>query len=680
MAQRDRTVSGSPRDLELGDELADLPALEETLRAARDDLLETGCAWLGDLTAAASALYDELDGLSPGRRAQIDELLGRVQNAPAEFELRFEAAEIACVNALAARAAAQNAQNGRELIEVQGRFESAFENAPIGMAVLDLDGRWLQVNRALCDITGFRREQLRATTLARITHEDDRHLGRESRRMLLDGEIPSYQIEKRYRNAQGREIWVQVTSSLARDASGAPHNTIFQIQDISDRKQMQERLDYLVDHDFLTGLVNRRRFAEELHQEVARSARYGSAGAVLLLDVDHFKEVNDTFGHTAGDDLLKAVADELSRRARATDIVARIGGDEFALLLPETDFEGALLLAEAVVKAIRQHSATLGKKSIRITASIGIALFDGITDGELLAYADQAMYEAKEAGRDRVVVYRPSAERRHRAPTHMGEAERLRQAISEDRLLLYAQPILDLAGGSISQYELLIRLQDERAQEPLPPSAFLYAAERFDLIQTIDRWVVERAIALIAQHARVGRGLVLSVNLSGKSIGDPSLAEFVEHQLATSGADPASLIFELTETAAIAHLGEARDFADRLRGLGCRFALDDFGSGFGSFYYLKHLPFDYIKIDGDFIRGLAENPTDRLVVQAIVTIAKGMEKRTIAEFVADEGAARLLRELGVDYAQGYHIGQPRPVEEILSASPHRSAHGAGLDL
>jgi EAL domain-containing protein (putative c-di-GMP-specific phosphodiesterase class I) len=309
--------------------------------------------------------------------------------------------------------------------------------------------------------------------------------------------------------------------------------------------------------------------------------------------------------------------------------------------------------------------AVLADHSIRVTASIGVAMFDGLTDIEVLAYADLAMYEAKETGRNRFAIYRPTTGGKERGSTRFVEAERIRHALEEDRLILYCQPILDLGKNEICQYELLLRLPDEVRGEPLPPSAFLYGAERFGLIQAIDGWVVRKAIALIAEHARAGLKLVLNVNLSGKSIGDRKLAALIEKALDEAEIDPARLNFELTETAAIANVEDAKAFASRLRGRGCLFALDDFGAGFGSFYYLKNFPFDCLKIDGDFIRSLTTSPMDRLVVEAIVSIARGMGKKTVAEFVGDEETIRLLREIGVDCAQGYHVGMPRPVSEVL---------------
>ena len=576
-------------------------------------------------------------------------------------------AEVTRLDAVNATLRADPGAGGRDTEALSERLESAFENAAIGMGLLDLEGCWLQVNQALCEITGLELDQLLVTSLDAITHEDDVDVDRAQRRQLMARAIPSYQIEKRL-NAGKREIWVLVTSSLVHDAGGTPLHVIVQVQDISERKALSARLDYLMDHDLLTGLFNRRRFDQELMQQVERAARYGSGGAVLMMDLDHFKQVNDSFGHKAGDDLLKAIAGELRHRSRKTDVLARLSGDEFALLLPQADEEEASVVAEALVKAVRQHVATLGEKTIRMTASVGVALFGDLSYAELLAYADQAMYEAKESGRDRMSVYRPGADHRRRT-ARLDEAERLRRGLADERLVLHAQPILNLSTGRVAQYELLVRLWDDAVGELLMPGAFLYVAERFDMIQAIDRWVVRQAIGLIAEHAAAGSELLLEINLSGKSIGDRDLAAFTEQLLAEAGINPSALIFELTETAAIANLEDAQRFAHRLRGLGCRFALDDFGSGFGSFYYLKHLPFDYIKIDGDFVRGLPGSPTDQLVVQALVTIAQGMGKETIAEFVTDQATVTLLEKAGVDYAQGFHISRPGPLADVLPVAP-----------
>ena len=401
-------------------------------------------------------------------------------------------------------------------------------------------------------------------------------------------------------------------------------------------------------------------------QELLRATRYDSGGAVLMIDLDNFKDVNDAFGHLAGDDLLKGVAGALRHRIRQTDILARVGGDEFAVLLPQTDAEQAQIVADLIVKSLHRHVVMLGERSIHTTVSVGVALLDGLDVESVMVNADLAMYEAKAAGRDRFVMYRPDPSRVGRPSMRLATAERIRKALEEDRLLLYCQPILDLKGNQVCQYELLLRLPDERGGEPLLPDAFLYVAERSGLIQAIDCWVAGKAIALIAEHQRAGRRLVLYVNFSGKSIGDPKVTALTEATLVKAGIDPTCLVFELTETAAIANLEEAKSFTQRLRARGCRFALDDFGAGFASFFYLKALPFDYLKIDGEFIRGVVANPMDRLVVEAIVGIAQGTGKKTIAEFVGDDDTLRLLQKSGVDYAQGYQVGRPRPLAEVLT--------------
>ena len=556
-------------------------------------------------------------------------------------------------------------QVGNEPHELHGRFESAFNNAPIGMALLDLDGRWLQVNSALCLITGYTQARLLNTTLRAITHPEDVGLDKQGMRALLAGEAPNSQCEKRYLHAWGHYVWVQETTSIVRDKVGLPQYCITQVQDISERKELARRLEHVVDHDFLTGLFNRRFFEQALAREAERIKRYGGTGAVLMVDLDHFKEINDTFGHRAGDDVLTGVASLLRQRLRSTDIVARVGGDEFAVLLTQTDPHHVQLVADELVKALARETALLSDHSVRITASVGVAMIDGHTDIEVLACADLAMYEAKQTGRDRFEMHRPQAHRRGRGAGRPSAVEHLRDVVAGARLILFCQPISNLNSPITDQYELLLRVPDEEGGEPLPPSAFLSRAERSGMIQAIDGWVVMQAISLIEKQAGEGRRVVLHVNLSGKSIGDPDLVRSIEKALAHSGIAPDQLVLELTETAAIPHFEDARTCAARLRAIGCRFALDDFGAGFGSFYYLKSFPFDFLKIDGDFIRGLETEPMNQLVVSAIVSIARGVGMKTVAEYVTDPRTERLLRDFGVDHAQGFHIGIPRPVSEVL---------------
>ena len=543
-------------------------------------------------------------------------------------------------------------------------FESAFANAPVGAGLLGLDGRWLRINRALSAITGLGSEELLRTSLDMLSLEEDVSLGGDYRQVLA-GTFPDYHVEKRYRRAPDSMIWVTESVSLVRDPAGRPEHGIVQVQSIADRKEREARHDHLIDFDFLTSLRNRRRFEEDLQSEIERIARYGSSAALLLIDLDNFKEVNDAFGHRVGDDVLRGVAAVLSRRTRKADLLARFGGDEFAVLLPGAGPAQAVAVAEAVVAAVRGHRISETSRTVRLTASVGVALLDRHTRDEVCTFADFAMYEAKRKGGDRCLLFTPSMEGGAGLAQRVSEAARLREAIEQDRFALYCQPIRELATGLVTQYEVLLRLNDDEQHEPLPPSEFMYIAERFNLIQAIDAMVVRKAVLLVATANKAGHRLTLSINLSGKSLCSPELATLIEDLVAESGIAPASLVFELTETAAITNLDEACAFANRLRRLGCQFALDDFGAGFGSFYYLKHLPLDYVKIDGDFVRGMLTNPIDRLVVGTIVTLARGMGKRTIAEFVADGPTLDALTTAGVDFAQGYFIAPPLPVHELL---------------
>ena len=558
------------------------------------------------------------------------------------------------------------------LAEAKERFRLAFAGAPIGMALADLDGRFVSVNQALCDITGYPEDALRGKNSEEITHPDDRELSAEVLNDLLEGEIETHQVEKRYLHADGHSVWVHLSATILRSSRGEPINYLTQVQDITERRRFHEQLKHMADHDPLTGLLNRRAFERELDLHVSRAARYGAEGAVLVLDLDHFKYVNDTLGHTAGDGLIISVAQGLQERLRDTDVLARLGGDEFAVLLPRADEAEAVEVAEALVARLRQEAVPGSRgRGRRVTTSIGVALFEPErrpSSEEILVHADVAMYEAKEAGRDQFVIYSKTEHQLEGMRARVDWADRIRRALEEDGFELHLQPILDLATGEVSQHEALLRMRGENG-ELIPPGAFLDVAERFDLIQDIDRWVAAKAISLMAELGEDGHDLAIEVNVSGRSMGDERLLETIEGALEEHDVSPHRLILEVTETAAVANIPQARQFADRLGDLGCRFALDDFGAGFGSFYYLKHLPFDYLKIDGEFVRNCVGTPTDQLVIQAVVQIARGLGKRTVAEFVGDEATVALLRRHGVDFAQGFHVGEPAPAGELPTPAP-----------
>lgn len=461
----------------------------------------------------------------------------------------------------------------------------------------------------------------------------------------------------------GRRLFVSMTISPVRDPSGRIISAAVVARDMTERRRYEERLRYLADHDQLTGLFNRRRFEEELKREFARAGRYHCRGAVLSIDLDNFKAVNDSAGHAAGDAVLLAVATAMTQRFRSTDVLARVGGDEFAVLLSNVDEDNARAAAEDILGTLRSCRPLFGGKALKVHASIGVAMFDpdDATADEMQTFADLAMYAAKNSGGDRVTTFSLEEGRRARSLVRQPWSERIRDALDHDRFVLHLQPILDLSSGKISHGELLLRMRDSH-NKLITPGLFLPTAERAGLIHEIDRWVVRRAIALLADATGLPAAGGVGINLSGASVtGDQQLLEVIENELRRMGVDPQKLIFEVTETAAISNMPDATSFARQLNSLGCSLALDDFGIGFSSFYYLKHLPVRYIKLDGEFIQNLPRSKVDEHVVRAIVDVAQSLRIKTVAESVADEATIKLLRKHHVDYAQGFHIGRPMPI-------------------
>lgn len=521
-------------------------------------------------------------------------------------------------------------------------------------------------NRAAERLYRYTAEEAIGREISMIEPADRHGEQAEVLRRVFAGETVD-QLETERVRRDGTTIMVSLTISPVRDAKDKIVSVAVIARDITERKRDEERLRHLADHDQLTGLVNRRRFDHELKRELAKAGRYQSQSAVLSVDIDNFKAINDSAGHAAGDAVLTEVANVLASRFRSSDVVARLGGDEFGVLVSAVGIDDARATAGDLLGAIRSRPAMYGGMPFRITASIGVTAFesDDVTASEVLVNADLAMYAAKAAGRDRVVVYTPAEARKARAMAKLTWSQRIQDALERDRFVLHLQPILELASGEVSHGELLLRMRGDRGKL-IAPGAFLPAAERFGLIHAIDRWVVQQAIRMIA-GSTPGRAPRLGVNLSGESVvGDPELLSMIERELDNAAVDPSSLIFEITETAAIANMTEATRFAQGLTNLGCSLALDDFGTGFGSFYYLKHLPVRYVKLDGEFIQNLPRNPIDEHMVRAIVGVAHGLGIQTVGESVADDETIQMLREHGVDFAQGFHIGKPEPVPVPLA--------------
>jgi len=560
--------------------------------------------------------------------------------------------------------------------ERQSPFQVTVDHAPIGVALVQLEGprrgRLLSVNPAFCALFGHPREALVEMALSSIVHPEDALTLLRDLTLLTTDDSARVETELRCLHRDGHTVWVLMSGAAVASGRGSRH-AVFYALDIDGRKRFEGHLQYLVDHDALTGLLSRRRFEEELAGKLAHAARYGSCGAVLLIDLDDFKFINDTMGHSSGDELVASLAALLRGIVRSTDVVARLGGDEFAVILQEVGRASAAAVAEKLLRGMRDRPIALsGGQTTRVTASIGVSVFasdTALSAGQLLVEADIAMYQAKERGKNRVALYDRQTPLRPRMLANRSWLDRLRHAAEEGDFELVAQPIHGICSNGRPRYELLLRMRGENG-ELVPPAAFLHIAERYNLIQQIDRWVFAEAARLINLHEHHGHDISLSVNMSGKTLSEPQIVDELEALLLRTPIPGGRLVVEVTETVAIVNIERARQVAQRLRDLGVRFALDDFGAGFASFYYLKYLEFDDLKIDGEFIKALNDNATDQVVVKSVVQIAHVLGASTIAECVGDDEVLHRLHELGVDYGQGYHLGRPQPIDEILPALLH----------
>ena len=548
----------------------------------------------------------------------------------------------------------------------RARLASLVRNAGNGIFQCTEDGEFLSANPALARMLGFDSEgELCRTNLtdhyasARDAVVVDRRLRDETR---IDG------LELTLKGKDGPQVEAILNARIVRDEEGSPAYREGILTDISHLKRQEEQLLHLATHDPLTGLHNRREFNEILERHLARIKRYSGYGALLWMDLDGFKEINDGLGHKAGDELLASLAHRMKATVRESDVLARLGGDEFAILYPNVDSGQAQIAATRLLDAIRQHTAVIQGQSIRTTASMGIVLFPehGVHATELLMQADMAMYRAKEQGRNRVCTYSPDEGALEAPEQRIDWLRILREALETDGFVLYAQPILDLTTDKIVRYEILLRLLD-RDGGVIPPGAFLDIADQFGLSGDIDRWVLRKTTEILSRDAVREKELSFAINLSPRSMTDQEFLTMIADMPALDVIGPVRLVMEVTETAAIYNIHVAKDFLRTVRSQGCEFALDDFGMGFSSFYQLKNLDVDYLKIDGSFVRNLSKDPVDKHLVMAMVHLAGGLGKQTIAEFVEDAETLEILRAIGVDCAQGFHIGRPKPLDEVLAS-------------
>jgi diguanylate cyclase (GGDEF)-like protein len=449
------------------------------------------------------------------------------------------------------------------------------------------------------------------------------------------------------------------------DAGGTPVRVLGTAHDITAMRRVQDELTRLAERDPLTDLPNRRALLARLDDLLAR--RRERPDALLLIDIDNFKDINDVHGHAVGDDVLRVLARLLRRELPPEAVLGRLGGDEFAVMLPGAYAEEALAVAERLCNAAVATPVPLAGTGLRVTLSIGAASREPAdTRDTVLAHADLALYEAKNAGRNRARLYLP--EQYRHAVQRVNVVTRVRRALDENRMRLDAQPIVDLATGDVVSRELLIRLRDG-GEPALSPVEFLPTVERDDLIGELDRWVVATATAALAHPTAMGARMRFDVNISARSLESPGFGDWVVRTLRAAGIEASRLGLEITETAAITNVGAVRHLAGILRDAGCRLSLDDFGAGFGSFAYLKHLPFSTVKIAGDFVRQADHGGADPVLIDAVVRAAHGLGMRTVAESVERAALVPALRMLGVDAGQGYHLGRPVPLDELLGRPP-----------
>jgi diguanylate cyclase (GGDEF)-like protein len=568
----------------------------------------------------------------------------------------------------------------------QDRLERVLEASGLGLWELDVETGDFHVDARCARNLGYVEGGLQASwdTGVAIIHPDDAI--RVSRRFEahLRGETEMLEYQTRMLT-QGRAwTWVAGRGRLVRAPDGRPTHICGTLKNIDaeraargrwllaerERRRLARQLRHQALHDPLTGLANRRGFEQQLAALLHSARRRQRVHALCYLDLDHFKVVNDTCGHAAGDDLLRRLPALLAPRLRPGDTLARLGGDEFAVLLGDCALDEAARIAGALRDTVRDFRFAWQYRSFAIGAAIGVVEINAASrrSASVLAAADAACYVAKDRGPNHVHVSYPRDLALARKRGELRWVARLKSAIEEDRFRLHYMSIAPLAGGPATHHELLLRLADARGAL-VAPGAFLPAAERYQLMPLIDRWVIARACALlgtaVARQPALARHR-FGINLSGDSLRDPQLLDSVRDALARHAVPPSMIYFEFTETAAIANLGAAVEFIHGLRALGCEFALDDFGSGMSSFTYLKRLPVDYLKIDGSFIRDVVHNPVDQAIVRAVLAVGAQLGIPAVAEYVENEAIRRCVQGLGVHYAQGHAIGLPAPLDDFLA--------------
>ena len=572
------------------------------------------------------------------------------------------------------RYATERTHTLRALKASEQRYRELFQNVTAGVFQTTADGKFMAANPALVRMLGYDSEdELLELDVARDIYMDPDHRDNWVKTMQEVGEVRNAELVLKRKD--GSKIVVLENSRAVRDTDGQVLFYEGTLTDITASHELSQQLSYDASHDALTGLANRREFELRLQRALEMTQVTGAEHAVLFLDLDRFKSVNDTCGHAAGDELLRQLGEVLQQRVRSTDVLARLGGDEFGVLLHSCSLQDALQVAQTLLKAVRDFEFIWGTNKFTLGVSIGVVAIGTQYKriAQVINAADSACYAAKDAGRDRVSVYQEDQLLLQQRHGEMSWVARAKRALVENRLFLEAQLIQPLARGEdgkerLPHYELFVRMRDESGRA-VPPGAFLPSVERHNLSVRYDRWIIDAALKWARDNQSIfDRTARLFMNLSRDSVIDPETGEFVRHALAATGVDPRHIGFETSEAIAIGNLQKANQLIGALRRIGCAFALDDFGSGVSSFAYVKALGTDYLKIDGMFIGNLSQDRVDYAMVRSIKEIGHVMGKLVIAKSVESEAVLQKLREIGVDYAQGFAVGAPRPLEEIASVS------------
>ena len=559
------------------------------------------------------------------------------------------------------------------VFEEKERAQVTLQSIGDGVITTDADGKVDYINPVAQDLTGWDMRGARGVAIDEIMMIVNEHtratVDNPVLRCLKEGRVITLAENSVMITRQGDEVPIQDSAAPIRDRIGNIVGSVMVFHDISKDSRLFRQLSYQASHDTLTGLINRREFENCLINalEITRS-NPDVTHALLYIDLDQFKVVNDTFGHTAGDALLCQLSEQIQAKIRASDHLARLGGDEFGILLERCSEERATKVAEDIRGAIEGYRFEWQDSFTTVRCSIGIVVVnsENADVAAVMSSADVACYSAKDMGRNQIHLYKDSdASMRHE---EMKWVSRITSAVEEDRLELFYQPIIAISGGSAAaeqhgHYELLLRMRDEN-NELVGPDQFIPAAERYNLMSTLDRWVIKKSLAELADHGG-GDGndarYTLAINLSGTSLSEDRFLADVVNELEQANLPSGAICFEITETAAISNLGRVIHFMQELKKLGCKFSLDDFGSGLSSFTYLKNLPVDYLKIDGQFIRNVAEDSVDESMVKAICEVGHAMGIETIAERVESEQVLNKLGSIGIEFAQGYYIARPASV-------------------